>query len=54
MLAALPCLQLVLDVLQAEQLLLYLLYGEQLGIAGVELGERGALSVAVGEVLVVV
>ena len=54
MLAALPCLQLIPDVLQGEQLLLDLLYGEQLCIAGVELGERGALAVAVGEVLVVV
>ena len=54
MLAVLPCLQFVLDVLQGEQLLLDLLYGEQCRIAGVELGERGALAVSVGEVLVVV
>ena len=54
MLAVLPCLQFVLDVLQGEQLLLDLLYGEQCRIAGVELVERGALAVSVGQVLVVV
>ena len=54
MLAALPCPQLVLDVLQGEQLLLDLLNGEQISITRVELGERGPLAVSVGEVLVIV